>query len=201
MRSTKARSLKGGVRSVASVWAKNAPNRPSETTMSMAHRPSASKGRRTETDPSVIYGAAVDSERPEREVLRVEVVLQHEDAWEAGAVPPRVLPRAVRPLGPHEIIDAALDGGRARAAGGQQGEQRPRRLRGSRLTPPGQLGAVVGLARFAPAVVRVLVRFQPADRPLHVLLRHVLADGAEPAEHRPRAVDVVDTPAAEPRPV
>src|SRR2546426_10698977 len=121
MRSTNARTLNGGVTMVASVCRKNVPKRPSDTTMSIAHRPRASKGTRTgDSGRSAMHGAAIDAERPQREVLRVEVVVQHEHAREPRAVPPRVVPRAVRPLRPHEIRDPALDGRRSLAAGREQ---------------------------------------------------------------------------------
>src|SRR5207247_9693258 len=48
--------------------------------------------------------AAVDAERPEREVLRVQVVLEHEHAREAGPVPEGIRPRAVRPLRVEEVL-------------------------------------------------------------------------------------------------
>src|SRR5712691_3170311 len=111
MRSTNARTLNGGVTSVASVCRKNVPKRPSETTMSVAHRPRASKGTRTgDSGRSAMHGAAVHAERPQRKVLRVEVIVEHEHAREPGAVPPRVVPRAVIPLRRQEIRDPALDG-------------------------------------------------------------------------------------------
>src|SRR5262249_45524543 len=99
MRSTNARSLNGGVTRVASVRTKNVPKRPSETTMSTAHRPRASKGTRTAgKGRSAMHLAAIHAECPQREVLRVQVVVQHEHAREPRAVPPRVFPGAVRPL-------------------------------------------------------------------------------------------------------
>src|SRR2546428_796890 len=46
-----------------------------------------------------------------------------------------------------------------------------------------------------------LLRQETAHRSLHVLVARVDPDGAQPAQHRPRAVDVIDAPAAVPRPV
>src|SRR6266446_3937179 len=112
MRSTNARNLKGGVTRVASARRKNVPKRPSDTTIPIAHRPSASKGlRKGESGRSAMHGAAIDAERPEGKVFGVEVVLQHEHAREPGAVPPGIVPRAVRLLGAQEIRDPPLDGG------------------------------------------------------------------------------------------
>src|SRR5439155_726262 len=100
-----------------------------------------------------------------------------------------------------QISDAPLDGRARRLPGGEEAQQRPRRLARQRLADPGQLGLRVALARLAPAAVRVLAPEEPAHRPLHVLVARVDADGAQPAQHRPRAVDVIDAPAAVPRPV
>src|SRR5438552_1039083 len=69
--------------------------------------------------------AAVDSQRPEREVRRVQVVLEVEDAREAGAVPERVLPRAIGALSSQEILDAARHGGAGRAPRREEAEERP----------------------------------------------------------------------------
>src|SRR5207247_5986417 len=54
-------------------------------------------------------GATIHAEGPEGEVLRVEVVLEIEDARKAGAVPERVFPRAVGRLRGRQLADAHLD--------------------------------------------------------------------------------------------
>src|SRR5262245_39360019 len=145
--------------------------------------------------------SAVDSQRPEREILGVQMVLQVEDPRKARAVPERVFPRAVVALRSQQVIDAALDGRAARAASGEQAEERPRRLARNRFAHPGELVVVVALAGLAPAAVAVLVALEPADRALHVFVTGIHADGGEPAQHRPGSVDVVHTPAAVPRSV
>src|SRR5439155_1389645 len=142
--------------------------------------------------------AAVDPQCPEGKVLRVEVILEVEDARESRPVPEPVLPRAVAPLRPAEVFDAALDGAAARAPGREEAEQSPGRLAGRRLADPGELGVGVALARLAPAPVTVLVTLEPAHRSLDVFVTQVLADRAEPAEDGPGAVDVVHTPASVP---
>src|SRR5207247_2520215 len=135
--------------------------------------------------------AAVDPQCPEGKVLRVEVILEVEDARESRPVPEPVLPRAVAPLRPAEVFDAALDGAAARAPGREEAEQSPGRLAGRRLADPSELGVGVALARLAPAPVTVLVTLEPAHRSLDVFVTQVLADRAEPAEDGPGAVDVV----------
>src|SRR5262245_2229567 len=109
---------------------------------------------------------AIDAERPEGEVARVEVVLEVEHAREAGAVPEWIFPRPVRLLRAQQIIDAGLHGRPRRRAGGEEGQQRPRRLAGRRRSAAGQLGALIALARLAPAAVGVLVADEPAHRAL-----------------------------------
>src|SRR6266498_287587 len=186
MRSTNARTLKGGETIVATARSRNVPNRPRASTMPIAHWPSAAKGTSgAASGASAMHGVAIDPQRPQGEVLGVEVVLEHEHAREPRAVPERVLPRAVRLLRPQEIGDPALDGRRPCHPGGQQRQQGPRGLRGRRHARAGQLGTVVAVARLAPAAVAVLMLLEPADRTLHVLLTHVLADEAQTAQHRP----------------
>src|SRR3989475_4138214 len=201
MRSRNARTLNGGVTIATSASAKKVPNRPSESTTEMVQSPTASNGRSAGESGRSVMRAAVDSQRPEREVLRVHVVFQIEDAREARAVPERVLPRAVGLLSPQEVVDAAGDGRSARAAGGEESEQGPGGLAWRRLAGAGERVVVVALAGLSPAAVLVLVALQPTDRAVDVFVTGVLADGGETAQHRPRAVDVVHAPAPVPRTV
>src|SRR3990172_9530 len=225
MRERNAQSLNGGVRSAARASTRNAPKRPSASTTSSACRPRASSGRSVSGRAGSVMsggggggpppprgggggggggscgGGAVAPQRPEGEVLRVEVVLQVEDAREPRPVPERVGPAAVGLLRAEQVLDAALDHGPARPPRGEEREQRPRRLAGRRGADAGERGAVVALARLAPAAVRVLAALQPADRALHVLVAGILADRGQAAQHRPRPVDVVHAPAPVPRPV
>src|SRR5262245_42770278 len=201
IRSTNARSLNGGVNSAARASAKKVPNRPSESTIAIVRPPTASKGRSAGASGRSGMRSAVDSQRPEREILGVQMVLQVEDTRKARAVPERVFPRAVVALRSQQVIDAAFDGRTARAAGGEQAEERPRRLARNRFAHAGELVVLVALAGLAPAAVAVLVALEPADRALHVLVTGIHADGGEPSEHRPGAVDVIHAPAAVPRSV
>src|SRR5207247_1777311 len=155
------------------------------------------RGSRARSSP----GAAVDAEGPEREVVRVQVVLQVEHAREARTVPERVVPAAVGLLRAHQIFDAALDDGAAGDAGGEEPQQRPRRLARQRGADAGQLRLRVALTGLAPAPIGILAPAEPAHRALHVLVTRIDTHGAEPAQHRPRAVDVVHAPAAVPRAV
>src|SRR5436309_4535591 len=201
MRSTNARILNGGVTSAASASAKNVPNRPRESTTAIVQPPTASKGRSPGASGRSGMRAAVDSQRPEREILGVQMVLQVEDPRKARSVPERVFPRPVLALRPQQIIDAALDGRATRATRGKETKERPRGLTRNRLAHAGELVVVVALAGLAPAAVAVLMALEPAHRALDVLVPGVHADRREPAQHRPRAVDVVHAPAAVPRPV
>src|SRR5438093_9773633 len=125
MRSTNARTLNGGVTIAISASAKKVPKRPSESTTERVQPPTASNGRSAGESGRSAMLAAVDSQRPEREVLRVQVVLEIEDAREPGAVPERVLPRAIGVLGSQEILDAARHGGAGRAPRREEAEERP----------------------------------------------------------------------------
>src|SRR5215813_10985336 len=201
IRSTNARSLNGGVASAARASAKKAPNRPRESTSAIVRPPTASKGRSAGASGRSGMRAAVDSQRPEREILSVQVVLQIEDTGKARAVPQRVLPRAVVTLVLEQIVDAALDRRTARAAGREEPEQRPRGLARKRLADAGERVVFIALTRLAPAAVAVLVPLEPADRALHELVARIDADRVQTAQHRPRPVDVVHAPAPVPRTV
>src|SRR6266403_1362545 len=122
MRPTNARSLNGGVTRAASASAKKVPNRPRESTTAIVQPPTASKGRSAGASGSSGMRPAVDSQRPEREVLGVQVVLQIENPREARAVPESVRPRAVVALSPQQVVDAALDRRAARAAGREESQ-------------------------------------------------------------------------------
>src|SRR2546429_620451 len=124
--------------------------------------------------------AAVDSQRPEREILGVQMVLQVEDPRKARSVPERVFPRPVLALRPQQIIDAALDGRATRATRGKETKERPRGLTRNRLAHAGELVVVVALAGLAPAAVAVLVALEPAHRALPVLVA-----GGPPARAAP----------------
>src|SRR6516165_11029141 len=201
MRSTNARNLNGGVTSAASASARNVPNRPRESTRAIVQAPTASNGRSAGASGGSGMRAAINSQGPEREILGVEVVLQVEDAREAGAVPERVVPRAVVTLRFQKVVDPALDGRPARAPGREEAEERPRGLARKRLAHAGELVVLVALAGLAPAAVPVLVALEPADGSLHVLVTRIDPDRRQPPQHRPRPVDVVHAPAPVPGPV
>src|SRR5881628_1150883 len=196
-----ARTLNGGVTTAPSASPKKVPNRPSESTSAIVRPPTASKGRNVGASGRSGMRAAVDSQSPEGEILRVQVVLQVEDPREARSVPERILPRAIGVLRPQQVVDAALDDRAARTPGREEPEQRLRGLARNGLADARELVVVVALVRLAPAPVPVLVALEPADRALDVFVTGVLADRGEATQHGPRAVDVVHAPAAEPRPV
>src|SRR5947208_11303527 len=158
----KARVLNGGVTIENSASPKKPPKRPRASTSSIVRRPMVSKGRTTAgTAGSAIEGALVHPESPEGEIFRVEVVLQHEDPREAGAVPERIVPAAIGALAVEQMADAALDDVGAGPTRREERKQCPRRLARRRRSPSGQARVVVALARLAPAVVGVLVGVQP----------------------------------------
>src|SRR6267142_5227219 len=164
MRSRNDRTLNGGVTRTASASPKNAPNRPRDSTIPIVQPPTASKGRSAGASGGSGMRAAIDSQRPEREILGVQMVLQVEDPREARPVPERVFPRAVVALRAQEVVDPALDGRAAHAAGGEETQERPRGLTRDRLAHAGELVVVVALAGLAPAAVAVLMALEPADR-------------------------------------
>src|SRR5262245_50454617 len=84
-------------------------------------------------------------------------------------------------------------------SGREETQERPRRLARQRVTAAFLFGIVVGCQRLAPTSVWILSAQQPLDRALDIALSAVLADGAEPAQHRPGPVDVIRAPSAVPR--
>src|ERR1043166_363936 len=200
MRPSSVHSLNGGVTMATAAWPRKAPNRPSEATMWSVKRPRPSTGRTAafSAGSGMHPVLAVHAERPQREVAGVEVVLEEEHAREARAVPEGIVPAAVLALGAQQVLDARLDRRARRRPDREEPQQRPRRLARDGRPAPGQLRLDVALARLAPPAVGVLVADQPAHRALHVLVPRVHAHGAEPAQDRPRAVDIVDAPASVP---
>src|SRR5207302_11195487 len=123
-------------------------------------------------------------------VLRVEVRLDAEETRETGALPERDSPRAIHGMSVEQIADHLLHGLSLRPPRREEAQERPRRLAGNGLAAPGQGLVFVGGERLAPAPVVVLPLLDPGNGALDVVGQAVLADGAEPAQHRPRAVDV-----------
>src|SRR5262249_54395481 len=128
-----------------------------------------------------------------------EVVLQVEHARKPRAVPQRIFPRAIRTLRLDQVFDRVPDGRALGVPCGEEAQESPRRLAGQRVAATRQLRIVVRPERLAPASIRVLPAQEPFNGTLDVALRAVLADGAEPAQHRPGPVDVVRAPPAVPR--
>src|SRR5262245_17273942 len=150
-RATKAPPVRGGVTRAPRACPRKAPNRPSDARTPSVPAPIRSKGRNSAgTAWSAMPCAAVRSQRPEGKVAGVVVVLEEEDAWEAGAVPERILPAPTRLLRADQVLDAALRG-RPHGPGRQEPEHRPRRLTRCRGALPGPLGMIIALARLPPA--------------------------------------------------
>src|SRR5438552_1667487 len=98
-------------------------------------------------------------------------------------------------------MDAAAHGGRIALVGGDQPHQRPCRLARGRWTDSFYARIFVAGDAFAPAAIAVLVVDEPFDAAAHVALVHVFADQFQSAQYLPRAVNIIDTPAAKPRSV
>src|SRR5687768_16134702 len=77
----------------------------------------------------------------------------------------------------------------------------PCSLRGCARALPFEHGIVVRVATFAPASVLVLHAFEPRAGGEQPLLVHVDLERPEAAQDLPRAINVVDAPAAIPRAV
>src|SRR3989442_2892678 len=104
-----ARTLNGGVTTAPSASPKKVPNRPSESTSAIVQPPTASNGRNVGASGRSGMRAAVDSQSPEVEILRVQVGLQIEDPREARPVPERILPRAIHQVRPPQGIETPLN--------------------------------------------------------------------------------------------
>src|SRR6185503_10284105 len=165
------------------------------------------------------------AERHQREVVAVEVVVDHEPALQLGALGDSLarllvaeihasaesvagktgarvvglVPRSVVALRVDEESDPAAD--RAFVLSivrSNQREQRPSRLRRRARPAPAQGVVHVRRARLAPAAVGVLMGDEPFGGRAYVRLRHVLADRGERRQHGRRAINMIDAPAAEP---
>ncbi len=79
-------------------------------------------------------------------------------------------------------------------AAGTNAHQRPGRLRRGAFAFAFHLWIVVRRAGFAPAAVIVLTTLQPVAAAQNPVLRHVLADGAQAAQHLPCAINIIDAP-------
>src|SRR5262245_5195597 len=206
------RTLNGGTNAHRSASARKTPKRPRAESVSRPNRPTP--WMESSTSEPVMRAERVSGrapagallrepapvpERPHREVVGVEVVLQVEDPWEARAVPQHVVPGAVRSLFPQEEVDAAVGRRGLRLPGGHQTEQRPGRLAGPRHAPPLEVRVPVGVTRLSPATVWILAGLEPSDRAPHHRVLDAQPGRLEPAEDRPRAVEVVHPPATVPR--
>ena len=127
------------------------------------------------------------------------MVAQVENAREAAAGVGVLPPQAAGILVPAQPGDAALDGRMVDLLCRHQPQQRPGglRRRGGRLLVTAIVELVAG-AVLAPAAIRILDRDQPICSLAHARPRPVEARGAQRAERRPGAVDVVHAPTAEP---
>ena len=127
------------------------------------------------------------------------MVAQVEHPRETDRGVPRLVPIAVAVLAGDQIGDATRDCRVADLAGRHQGKQSPGGLRcgavrrlAMRHTRP------IAVARFAPAAIGALMGEQPSNGAADLRRRRIDADRIQRGQHRPSAVDVVGSPAAEP---
>src|SRR5215212_7799288 len=127
------------------------------------------------------------------------MVAQVEDPGEPGRRKALLGPETILRLRTRKIVDAARYGRMIGFAGRHEAEKRPSRLRGGarRRLVAGVVEAIA-LAAFAPAAIRVLDGNEPGGGAAHRREMRADSSGVKRAQRRPRAVDVVHAPAAEP---
>ncbi len=138
-------------------------------------------------------------QRQKGEVLAIHIVLEIEDAWEAGSSGEVFGPGAVIVLAAQEELHAANYGAATCIPAGAKPHNCPGSLAGSTWSSPFESGKVVRLASFAPAAIIILTTFQPVAAAADPFLVHVFTDRGEPSQDLPGSVDVIDTPASVPR--
>src|SRR5205085_452096 len=131
-----------------------------------------------------VYGrtadhATVPAEHPERPVVAVQVVLEHEVAREARACELRLVPLTIGLLRCDKICDAAAHAVAVRFVRRQQRKQRPCGLRRGALADTTKRGIVVRRTALAPTTVGVLVIDEPAHRATDPRLLRILAGSDE----------------------
>src|SRR5689334_8304031 len=143
---------------------------------------------------------AVSRQRVKRKIIAVQVIFQVEDTRKPRAGKFLFGPRAVGLLPLQQVQDGARHRQIAGVAGRQQSNQSPGRLRGRAYALAFERSVVVGSDGFPKAAISVLNFSQPFHGSLAVA-----ASGErnrfERAQHAAGPVNVVDTPASEPRPL
>src|SRR5204862_6873723 len=75
---------------------------------------------------------------------------------------------------------------------------RPRGLRGCALADSFSRRIFVSRASFAPAAIVVLTALEPIAPAQNPILRHVVSNRAQTAQHLPRSVNIIHAPAPVP---
>src|SRR5258708_7640408 len=134
--------------------------------------------------------------------MAVEMIPQIEHPRETGPREPGFIPGSIQPLSLDQIAQSMLNFRAPGFARIDQPHQRPGGLR-SCAGPPGlkSVGIVIGCAGFTPSAVPVLNALKPVGRPIEHSAADVLANSRQAAQALPCAIDVIDAPAPEPRPV
>src|SRR3990172_8084957 len=145
-------------------------------------------GLRLDPSTAALQRGAVDAERPEGKIHRIQVILEEEDAGKAGRVPEGIVPRAVRSLRLDEKPDPSRHRRVLRLSGREEAEEGPRSLAGDALAFAGEGGVRIAQQGLPPAAVRILATLEPSDGAPDVRGVQILADGLEPAQHRPGPV-------------
>src|SRR5438067_12214778 len=140
----------------------------------------------------------IGREREQRKILPIHVVLQIKHPRETGAGNLRLVPRAIWALRRKQITETTLHARPIEFSARANPHDRPGSLRGRALTLAFEDRVLVRRASLTPAAVVILTALDPIAPTQNPILRHVLADGAQTAEHLPRSVNVIHAPAAIP---
>src|SRR5204862_2099557 len=97
-----------------------------------------------------------------------------------------------------QVTQAALNARPIKIPAGTDTHDRPGCLRRCTWADAFGRGVFVCAAGLAPAAVAVLATFEPVTSAQNPILRHVLADCPQAAQHLPRAIDVIHAPPSVP---
>src|SRR5712664_2313953 len=135
----------------------------------------------------------------QRKILAIHVVLQIEHAWKPRACDLLFIPRAIGLLGAKQVTQSSLNTWPIEIAACTNPHDCPRCLRCGANTYHLGRWIFVRAARLAPPAIVVLTALKPITAAQYPVLRHIFADCAQAAQHLPRTVNVIHTPAAIPR--
>src|SRR5262249_27389334 len=120
------------------------------------------------------------SQRHQRKVMRVELVVEIEVIWESVAGRLRLVPRAGIVLPGSQPANAAQYRLGYLILAGEQRDQSPRGLRRGAGATPSPRAIGIGERALAPSAVFILLRLDPLDGALNPRLAHVRANSPQP---------------------